>query len=90
MEYLPCECGSTKTYVSVAKNVCCSPCFKPLEEKIIIAPDPKASVCSNGEGWAVKVMDKTIEFFSKYEDFAFTDAEKFCRKYNNRLNEALN
>ena len=82
-EYLDCECGSKKVYVSEYGRVCCSPCFYPLSE--VSAPekvDMTAFVVKDDDGWAVKVNGVTQEYFSKYEDSAPIDAMKLAIKLN--------
>ena len=37
--YLDCKCGSKDTYISVAKDVCCSNCFIALEKELIERKD---------------------------------------------------
>lgn len=81
-EYEPCGCGSVETYISFSGDTCCSPCFKALKEKIVIPDDPTAHVIPDDNGWAVKVRDKTMRYFSKYEDYAYTEASAFARKLN--------
>ena len=82
-KYMPCKCGSKEFYVSYAGDTCCHPCFKPLirvsEPKKI---DMTAYVEEKEDGWSVTVNGKLIEFFSKYEDFASTEARKLALKLN--------
>ena len=81
-EYEPCECGSTETYISFSQETCCSPCFKALKEKVIIPDDPTAYVIPDDNGWAVKVRGEVMRYFSKYEDYACTEAKAFARSLN--------
>jgi hypothetical protein len=81
-EYLDCKCGSKKTYISVSGDICCTPCFFPLTEKLIEKIDMTARVFSDDGGWSVKVDGVVKKYFSKYEDFACTDANKYLIKLN--------
>jgi hypothetical protein len=81
-EYLECECGSKKTYISVAGDTCCSPCFKPLAEKAIEKIDMTAGVFADDGGWSVKVNGVVKKYFSKYEDYALTEARNYARELN--------
>jgi hypothetical protein len=81
-EYLDCKCGSKKTYVSVAGDTCCSPCFKPLIEKVVEVIDTNAGIFPDDGGWAVKINGVTKKYFSKYEDYAFTEAKDYAKKLN--------
>jgi hypothetical protein len=81
-QYLDCECGSKKTYVSFGGWVCCSLCFKSLKERIIEKVDMTARVIPDSEGWSVKVNNVVKKYFSKYEDYASTEAEAYARRLN--------
>lgn len=83
IEYLNCECGSTKTYISVSGDVCCCPCFKSLKKKPVEKkPDLTARVKSGEHGFSVVVNGETVAFYTVYEDYAFTEAQAYARKLN--------
>lgn len=82
MEYIDCKCGSKDTYISFAGDKCCSPCFKALDEKIIKVADMRAGVFADEGGWAVRVDGQLKKYFSKYEDYAHTEAAAYSRKLN--------
>lgn len=75
---------SEETYMSYSTDVCCASCFKVLE---LIPPEKLelAQLHTIDGDCVVKRGGKTIKVFSKYEDYAFTDAEK----YKNQLNQEI-
>ena len=81
-DYEQCDCGSGETYVSFAGNTCCYPCFRPLNKHIVVVEDVEARVIKDDEGWAVKINGITKKYFSKYEDYACTDARSYANKLN--------
>jgi hypothetical protein len=78
--YLDCKCGSKDTYISVAKDVCCSNCFIALEKELIERKDVEIDLIADDGGWAVKVNSKVDKYFSKYEDYALTEARNYLDK----------
>jgi hypothetical protein len=82
-EYASCKCGEKKTYVSVAGDICCSSCFVSLPEKTIDTIDTRAGVFPDDNGWSVRVNGETKKYFTKYEDYSYTDAVKYANKLNN-------
>lgn len=85
-EYEDCKCGSKETYISYAGDTCCYPCFKTLKKIVIPVIDLTARVFPDDEGWSVKVNGKLKKYFTKYEDYALTDARKYAVKLNNEMN----
>ena len=81
-KYEDCKCGSGKTYISVAGDVCCYPCFKPLKEKVAPIADMTAIVVTDDGGWSVKVNGVVKKYFSKYEDYASTEARSYAKQLN--------
>lgn len=81
-QYEKCKCGSKETYISFAGDVCCSSCFKSLKIKVVKVEDNTAIVVKDDGGWSVKVNGITVKYFTKYEDYALTDAYKFAVKLN--------
>jgi hypothetical protein len=79
-----CGCGSKETYTSFAGDVCCYPCFIPLVRVVVKAVDTTAKVSKDPGGWSVKVGGKLKRYFSKYEDYAYTDAVRYARGINNK------
>lgn len=84
-EYLDCKCGGKHTYRSVAGDICCSACFSALKKKDHIIRDMKARICSDDDGWSVKVGDVEKKHFSKYEDYALTEAKDYVKKLNEQF-----
>ena len=83
MSYKECKCGGVKTYISVSGELCCMSCFKALDKKEIEPKiDMTAGVYADDGGWAVEVKGVVKKYFSKYEDFASTDAKDYARKLN--------
>jgi len=82
-EYMDCKCGSKKTYISVAGDLCCNPCFKPLIIKEPEKTDMTARIVSDDGGWAVKVNGITKKYFSIYEDYGLTEARAYAQQLNN-------
>jgi hypothetical protein len=41
-----------------------------------------ASTVADPNGWSVKVDGVTMKYFSKYEDYALTEARDYARKLN--------
>ena len=86
-EYLDCECGSKETYISFSKSLCCATCFRALHEKKVEVINKHACVFAADGGWAVKINGVVQKYFSKYEDYAFHEADCHARKLNRETNQ---
>lgn len=78
--YLDCKCGSKETYISVSREVCCSNCFIALEKESIEFKGVEINLVTDDGGWAAEVNGKVDKYFSKYEDYALTEAKDYLDK----------
>ena len=85
IDYMPCKCGSSETYIAASsKDICCRSCFTRLTPApaLVNPSNSSAIVVAFDGGWIVTVNGETKGEFSKYEDYACTEARKLAHKLN--------